>query len=76
MIVKICGITRAEDASAGGGARRDRARLHLLARQPAARRAGGRGSDRSALPPFVWKVGVFVDAPADDIDVRSREARP
>ena len=46
MLVKICGITRLEDARGGGRRRRDGARLRLLAGEPALHRSASRARDR------------------------------
>ena len=67
MIVKICGITRVEDAtiavSLGATA------VGFIFWPGSARRIAPADAAAigAALPPEVWKVGVFVDAPADDI---------
>ena len=42
IVIKICGITRLEDAEAAVELRRRRARVHLLAGQPALHRSGSR----------------------------------
>ena len=75
MIVKICGITRREDAEAAVELGADCARLRLLAGEPALRRAGPRARDRrqrcrrSSTP-----VGVFVES-AGGARRRRRRAR-
>jgi phosphoribosylanthranilate isomerase len=67
MIVKICGITRVEDAtiavSLGATA------VGFIFWPGSARRIAPADAAAigAALPPEVWKVGVFVDASADDI---------
>ena len=59
----------AEDARGGGRARRRRARLRVLAGQPAVRRSvRARARSSRRLPPFVTTVGVFVNQPADDVN--------
>lgn len=73
--VKICGVTRAEDARmielAGADAigmifaRRSSRRIDL----DAAARVG------AALGPFIVRVGVFVDAPIDDVRQAVRALR-
>jgi phosphoribosylanthranilate isomerase len=73
--VKICGITRAEDALAAAhcGAHA----IGLVFYRPSPRYVDpevAAGIVR-ALPPFITPVGLFVDAPADEvraISVRSR----
>ncbi len=60
--VKICGITRVEDALAAAGAGADAIGLVFYERSP---RAIGIEQARAiviALPPFVSAVGLFVDA--------------
>jgi phosphoribosylanthranilate isomerase len=65
--VKICGVTRAEDAAAAALADADA--IGMIFYPPAPRNIS---LDRaravlSVLPPFVTPVGVFVDAQADEI---------
>lgn len=65
--VKICGITRVEDALAAAAAGADAIGLVFYARSP---RAVGIEQARAivrALPPFVTTVGLFVDAPPTEI---------
>lgn len=65
--VKICGITRVEDALAAAAAGADAIGLVFYARSP---RAVGIEQARAivqALPPFVTTVGLFVDAPPSEI---------
>ena len=66
--VKICGVTTAEDATVCADAGADYVGLNFW---PGSRRCVG--LDRAAeiaraLPPTVAKVGVFVDAPRDEIE--------
>ena len=72
MMVKVCGITRREDALAGGRSGRFRDRIYFLSARvramstPERAAALGEGLD-------IWKVGVFVDeTPRGN---RSRDAR-
>jgi phosphoribosylanthranilate isomerase len=65
--VKICGITRVEDGLAAA-----RAGAHAvgLVFHPASPRLVGIERAReivTSLPPFVTAVGLFVDAPADEV---------
>jgi phosphoribosylanthranilate isomerase len=67
MIVKICGITRVEDATIAASLGATAVGFIFWpgsARRIAPADAAAIGA---ALPPEVWKVGVFVDTPADDI---------
>ena len=65
--VKICGITRIEDALAA--ARCGAHAIGLVFYRPSPRYvAPGRAGDIiRALPPFVTAVGLFVDAPAQEV---------
>jgi phosphoribosylanthranilate isomerase len=65
--VKICGITRIEDAFAS-----IRAGAHAIGfvfYQPSPRyiAPAAAGAILRALPPFITTVGLFVDAPADEV---------
>lgn len=65
--IKICGITRAEDALVAAEAGADAVGLVFV---PGARRCLSLDAARSilaVLPPFVTPVGLFVDEPADRI---------
>lgn len=65
--VKICGITRTEDAlaAARGGAHA----IGLVFYQPSPRYVAPAQAAEiiRALPPFVTAVGLFVDAPAEEV---------
>ncbi len=65
--VKICGITRPQDAAAAAAAGADA--IGMLFYAPAPRNISiERARDiLSVLPPFVSPVGLFVDAEADEI---------
>lgn len=71
--VKVCGLTRPEDALAAARFGADAIGLIFYPRSP-------RGVDidvarevRGVLPPFVTAVGVFVDPPAEFLDRAIRE---
>lgn len=59
--VKICGITRPEDAAAAAAAGADAIGLVFHAPSPRAVTAEQAGAVVAALPPFVTAVGLFVD---------------
>lgn len=68
MIVKICGVTRVEDGVAAAEAGADLVGMNFWS---GSRRRVGVERARAiaaALPPRVQKVGVFVNAAADEID--------
>lgn len=65
--VKICGITRPEDGIAAARAGADAIGLVFYTRSPRAVSLEQARTIISALPPFVCKVGLFVDAPADEV---------
>jgi len=60
--VKICGLTRAEDALAAAQAGADAVGLVFYAKSPRAVDADQASAVVAALPPFVTSVGLFVDA--------------
>jgi phosphoribosylanthranilate isomerase len=60
--VKICGITRIEDALAAARAGADAIGLVFYAHSPRAVTAAQAQAICAALPPFVGTVGLFVDA--------------
>jgi len=65
--VKICGITRAEDAAAAISAGADALGFVFYAKSPRALTAAQAALIIARLPPFVSKVGLFVNANADDV---------
>jgi phosphoribosylanthranilate isomerase len=65
--VKICGITRLEDAMAAIHAGADALGFVFYAPSPRAVSVAQVQAIVSALPPFVSKVGLFVNASADEV---------
>ncbi len=65
--VKICGITRCEDAFAAVGLGADAIGLVFYAPSPRAVVVTQAQEIVRALPPFVTVVGLFVDAPPEEI---------
>jgi phosphoribosylanthranilate isomerase len=65
--VKICGITRAEDALAAERAGADA--IGMIFAERSSRRVDVRAAAGivAGLGPFVTRVGVFVDAPLDEV---------
>lgn len=68
MQVKICGITRIEDASVAVAAGADALGLVFYAASPRAVDAGQAASIAAAVPPFVTLTGLFVNAPAAEVE--------
>lgn len=62
--VKICGITRVEDAVAAAAAGADAIGLVFEAKSPRCVTPAQARAIAAALPPFITVVGLFVDAPA------------
>lgn len=65
--VKICGITRVEDALAAAAAGADALGLVFYAASPRAVSIEQARAIQQALPPFISTVGLFVDAAAEDV---------
>lgn len=65
--VKICGITRLEDALAAAGAGADAVGFVFYAKSPRAVSPQRAREMALALPPFVSRVGLFVDAPPETV---------
>lgn len=65
--VKICGITRVEDALAAAGAGAHAIGLVFHAPSPRCVTPAQAAAIVCALPPFVTAVGLFVDAPAEKV---------
>lgn len=64
--VKVCGITRPEDAVCAARLGADAVGL-IFCESPRRVDAGRARRIVEALPPFVTPVGVFMDAPADEV---------
>ena len=67
MIVKICGITRGEDAAAAVSLGATAVGFIFWPGSPRRVTAEAAAAIAAELPDDVWKVGVFVDAPAEEI---------
>jgi phosphoribosylanthranilate isomerase len=65
--VKICGITRLEDALAAVRAGAHALGFVFYAPSPRYVSPAAAGAILRALPPFITSVGLFVDAPADEV---------
>ena len=63
--VKICGITRLEDALHAVNAGADALGFVFYDKSPRHVSASQAAAICTALPPFITRVGLFVDAPAD-----------
>jgi phosphoribosylanthranilate isomerase len=63
--VKVCGITRASDAAAAVEAGADAIGLNFVDESPRRLRDDRAAEVAAAIPPFVARVGVFANAPAD-----------
>jgi len=61
--VKICGITRPEDALAAAGAGADAIGMVFYSASPRAVDIAAAKAIIRVLPPFICRVGLFVDAP-------------
>ncbi|MDP2181647.1 MAG: phosphoribosylanthranilate isomerase [Actinomycetota bacterium] len=69
--VKICGLTSAADAAGAVRAGADAVGV-LLAESPRQVSVSEAEEILAAVPPFVARVGVFVDAPADYVEAAVR----
>lgn len=65
--IKICGITRVEDALAAADAGADAIGLVFVEASARALDADRAAAICHALPPFVDRVGLFLDAPPDTV---------
>jgi phosphoribosylanthranilate isomerase len=66
--VKICGITREEDALRAARHVADAVGFILWSGSPRSVSIERAAAIARALPPFVWKVGVFVNASPDEVE--------
>lgn len=66
--VKICGITREEDALRAARHGADAIGFVLWPDSPRAITVERAAAIARVLPPFVWKVGVFVNASPDEVE--------
>jgi phosphoribosylanthranilate isomerase len=74
-LVKICGITRLEDAAAAVTCGADALGFVFWPRSPRCIDPHRARAIVSSLPPFVTPVGVFVDQPAEEINRIASAAR-
>jgi phosphoribosylanthranilate isomerase len=65
--VKVCGITRAADATAAVEAGADAIGLNFVEESPRRLRDDKAAEVAAAIPPLVARVGVFANAPVDRI---------
>ena len=65
--VKICGLTRAEDALAAAEAGADAVGLNFVAGSPRCLDPARAEEIAARIPASICKVGVFVDAPRDEV---------
>jgi phosphoribosylanthranilate isomerase len=73
--IKICGITRVEDALAAANAGADAIGMVFYKRAPRCITISRAKEILAALPAFVTPVGLFVDAPVDEILSVTNELR-
>ena len=74
--IKICGITRVEDARAAARAGADAIGLVFYPPSPRFLRLDGARELRDALPPFVMPVALFVNPSADEVRAVLEHVRP
>jgi phosphoribosylanthranilate isomerase len=67
LFVKVCGITSPEDGAAAAEAGADAIGMVFWPRSPRAVSVEQARAISRALPPFVLRVGVFVDASRDEM---------
>lgn len=74
--IKICGITRTEDALAASVAGVHAIGLMFYAKSPRHLRLDHATTIRACLPPFVSAVAVFLDASAEEVRAVIEQVRP
>ena len=74
--IKICGITRVEDAQAAARAGADAIGLVFYPPSPRFLSLERAGRLRDALPPFVMPVALFVNPVADEVRAVLEQVRP
>lgn len=74
--VKICGITRTEDALAASAAGAHAIGLMFYAKSPRNLQHEQAAAIRACLPPFVAAVAVFLDAAAKDVGAVVEKVKP
>jgi phosphoribosylanthranilate isomerase len=67
VAVKVCGITSADDAQAAVAAGADAIGFVFWPKSPRAVDASTARAIAARVPPFVLRVGVFVDAPTEEM---------
>lgn len=75
MLIKICGITRAEDAREAVDAGADAIGFIFWPRSPRYLAPGAARRIVASLPPFVTPVGVFVNQPIAEVNAIADEVR-
>ena len=73
--IKICGITRTQDALAAAGCGANAIGLVFYAKSPRCVTPERAAELMRVLPPFVMSVGLFVDAVADEVRQTLAQAR-
>ncbi len=73
--VKICGITREDDALRAARHGADAVGFILWPGSPRSISVDRAAAIAKLLPPFVWKVGVFVNASPDEVERASTAAK-
>lgn len=73
--VKVCGITREEDALCAARHGADAVGFVLWSGSPRAITVERAAAIGKGLPPFVWKVGVFVNATPEEVEHAAATAR-